>query len=875
MISLIVRAHDHCDLHRFEVEDETWGYLNEKGELQWESERRDPAVHIFRVGNSYELSADNVDVSINDQPLMANAELADLRKARTVVRSVLVGAVTELLAKLPADIRVESSLIYSRDYCAALNRLIDHYSELNVIDEQLQRLDGDDYDDFSAFEVTVRKVVEFEDYSRTDTLERLRKSLVRKHDLLDNKALPSISCSYSRLPTEQLDSIRVAISDLEMRCAKEAEQVRGKLGKMVDSLGGDSSLDDLLAYLRASQTDYDKARQLQCGDYISIGSFTVEVNRITGMSLVARRQNPFDVDMTYFDVDEIFKQLLVSFVSTQMEQADSVDVKQAEKAISQEILDSIKEIRDIFRFDSRIIDLESATEDNPLVLCRAGDFGHTAYYVISGELSVIMDRAALQSPEGRQTVKKRGLSKIIAQLWQNKSQVREWRSSLDTGDAGDAGEYMFLQDSDAVFEIGEGGRNELVNTICAGELVGELSALGRTPRTATILATKSARVLEIRWQGLRDLRSSSSIFKNLTDATYRERALDMHLRRIDGFGKLDDADRQRLAEKVELRTIGDFNWHMSFIDLMKEGSDARDEIEPIVAAEGQYPDALILIRSGFARISREYHHGQRTVSYLGKGAHFGLDELLHNYHNPDDEICFRHSLRAIGYVDVIFIPREVVYEYIFDKDASLKPQVPQAPQAADTHKELPTFDINVDQMVVEELVAQRTINGTAAMLIDMDRCTRCDDCVQGCANAHNGNPRFVRHGPVIDNFMIANACMHCNDPVCMIGCPTGAIQRNLGGGEVIINDLTCIGCSVCANSCPYDNIRMVNVIADEDSYEYVADPATQRPVQKATKCDLCVDQLGGPACVNACPHDALKRVNLSDVPSLEAWLNER
>ena len=126
MISLIVRATDHCDLHRFEVEDGTWGFLSEKGELQWASERRDPAVYIFRVGDSYELSADGVDVCINDQPLMANAELADLRKAMTAVRTVLVGAVTELLAKLPADIRVESSLIYGRDYCAALNRLIDH-----------------------------------------------------------------------------------------------------------------------------------------------------------------------------------------------------------------------------------------------------------------------------------------------------------------------------------------------------------------------------------------------------------------------------------------------------------------------------------------------------------------------------------------------------------------------------------------------------------------------------------------------------------------------------------------------------------------------------------------------------------------------------
>jgi hypothetical protein len=105
---------------------------------------------------------------------MANAELADLRKARTAVRTVLVSAVTELLAKLTADIRVESSLIYSRDYCDALNRLIDHYSALNVVDEQLQRLDRDDYDDFSAFEVTVRKAVEFEDYSRTDSVVRLR-----------------------------------------------------------------------------------------------------------------------------------------------------------------------------------------------------------------------------------------------------------------------------------------------------------------------------------------------------------------------------------------------------------------------------------------------------------------------------------------------------------------------------------------------------------------------------------------------------------------------------------------------------------------------------------------------------------------------------
>ena len=59
--------------------------------------------------------------------------------------------------------------------------------------------------------------------------------------------------------------------------------------------------------------------------------------------------------------------------------------------------------------------------------------------------------------------------------------------------------------------------------------------------------------------------------------------------------------------------------------------------------------------------------------------------------------------------------------------------------------------------------------------------------------------------------MVANACLHCVDPVCMIGCPTGAIHRSAVGGQVVINDDTCIGCATCANSCPYNNIQMVEI----------------------------------------------------------------
>ncbi len=49
--------------------------------------------------------------------------------------------------------------------------------------------------------------------------------------------------------------------------------------------------------------------------------------------------------------------------------------------------------------------------------------------------------------------------------------------------------------------------------------------------------------------------------------------------------------------------------------------------------------------------------------------------------------------------------------------------------------------------------------------------------------------------------------------------------------------------------------------------------AEGQQVTKATKCDLCVDHHGGPACERACPHDALKRVNPAESHVLARWLN--
>jgi len=47
--------------------------------------------------------------------------------------------------------------------------------------------------------------------------------------------------------------------------------------------------------------------------------------------------------------------------------------------------------------------------------------------------------------------------------------------------------------------------------------------------------------------------------------------------------------------------------------------------------------------------------------------------------------------------------------------------------------------------------------------------------------------------------------------------------------------------------------------------DHILDPNNHKPIIKATKYDLCADQLTGPACAYACPQDALNRVDFREV----------
>jgi Fe-S-cluster-containing dehydrogenase component/CRP-like cAMP-binding protein len=507
----------------------------------------------------------------------------------------------------------------------------------------------------------------------------------------------------------------------------------------------------------------------------------------------------------------------------------------------------------LLRNDARIMHYKHGD-----LIVREGDYGNSAFMVLNGRVRMTLEslRGELL---GRTPPQRGGWLQSVAQLLRPRLPPEARPRMTPETAVGqrevDHQTHVFLQDVPRVLD------ETRTAILRSGEFFGELAAMSRTPQTATVFAEGDAELLEIRWQGLRDLMRRAPALRKHLERLYRENSLEAHLRATPLLKSLSPEDLQHVAAATVFESYGNFDWNTQFEKARLLDPLEQIAREPIVAEEGQAPTGLILVRSGFGRMSQQHGAGHRTVAYLGKGHVFGEEELLAATRTGQVVPC-KYSLRALGYLDVLRIPVEVYRQWIAPHlpkavESNGKPVTPHAP--------LPLHDRTLDF-----LVDHRFLNGTQTMLIDLDRCTRCDDCVQACAATHDGNPRFVRQGPVHDHYMVAHACMHCVDPVCMIGCPTGAIHRNPETGLLRINDQTCIGCSTCANSCPYQNIQMVEI--RDESGAFIFDEQTQQPILKATKCDLCADQLTGPACQNACPHDALVRIDMLNVESVKEWL---
>jgi Fe-S-cluster-containing dehydrogenase component/CRP-like cAMP-binding protein len=524
-------------------------------------------------------------------------------------------------------------------------------------------------------------------------------------------------------------------------------------------------------------------------------------------------------------------------------------------------------LREILRNDTKI----RRFLPNELIV-RVGDYGTSAFLILNGKARVVLKPELPPSMLGRKAPERKGVFKTLAQIFSYRRPPESFRrrdlkklAEVGSTTTGQDEVHVYLQDVPRIltnFRTGE---------LVQGDFFGEIAALSRMPRTSTIFAdSEGAELLEVRWQGLRDLMKYDEALRVYIDQVYRARALETFFLGNPLFSKLNKAQLNEVGLQVQFATFGDYDWSGDYKRLAQSGA-VRPEKEPLIVQEGDYPNGVVLVRAGFARVSQKFGSGERTLNYLGAGASFGMQEIYHNYKNPTQTVSMRYTLRAIGYSHVLIVPTYVMEQMVLPNidPKYLPPLIKVAPENVEIAEDRPE-GARIGRDYLEFLASNRFFNGTAAMVIDLDRCTRCDDCVRACAATHDNNPRFLRHGPSTGRIMIANACMHCADPVCMIGCPTGAIHRESFAGQVVINPVTCIGCTACANNCPYDAIRMVDIRDESGNFILGED---LKPIAKATKCDLCVENYGGPACERACPHGALERMNLNDLKPLASWMN--
>ena len=563
---------------------------------------------------------------------------------------------------------------------------------------------------------------------------------------------------------------------------------------------------------------------------------------------------------------------------------------------------------DVLRYETSLRRVEPGQ-----ILVRRGDYGNSAVLILAGTARVIHpsprggtaaklatdpgnDPANDSGPRRPTGIQPRSLRRRLLDCFKRHryAHVRPDPRPSQIQTPGDATPHdpprpLYMQDFSAVLSSDDSGV-----AIGPGEMFGEVAAMYRTPHAATVVATEESAVLEITWQGLRELRRDKQFDASL-DEHYRRHWLPMHLRENALMRYLGDDAIARVAAASTLHSHGRLRWYADYRRNAKLPVAEQIKAEPIVASEGSFPHSLLLVRAGFGRVSVDHGASVRTQAYLGAGHTFGLDAVVRNCLSAGTAVL-QQSLRAVGMLDVIAVPIETFAAEVLptirrsDLPESLSDVLPPADRRRTARK--PETSTNrrrdvgsppnhssppphVPTSLTEFIVGHRLTNGADAMVVDLDRCTGCDDCVKACGTTHGGDPRFELSGPSHGRWMFAQACMQCVDPVCMIGCPTGAITRDTAstGNVVTIDEQTCVGCKTCAAACPYDNIDMAAVVG-ADGQPWL-DPADDSPIIKATKCDSCIGAVDGPACVAACPHDALVRLDLTHSRPLDQFLRGR
>lgn len=429
--------------------------------------------------------------------------------------------------------------------------------------------------------------------------------------------------------------------------------------------------------------------------------------------------------------------------------------------------------------------------------------------------------------------------------------------------------------------------NELEAKLRPQDPFGEMSMLSGQPSNATVLvpAGAEATVLEIQRPALRLLRKFKK-FGNVFEEKYRRHGLERTLFEVEeATGKPFGAE---LLEK--LKEAARFMVYANDHILFQEGN----EIDKLIFINNGWvrrvrisdPDLARSMASQPMLADMVMELGDNVgMDYLGAGNWLGLERIFSN-----DQTSWKYTATIMARTEVL----ELEISHLQANPALVQMVSECFPHFSEVDDEPPGApeDLRSLQAAGKE-IAEGIIDATNLLVMDMDRCVRCGNCSLACHKVH-GQSRLLRRGihiarPVkpngrsIQHVLMPSVCLHCQDPECLTGCPTGAIARG-SEGQVEIERDDCIGCGDCATQCPYNAISMVpynpaaapppGFTATLKSWLSLALPTGPLPVKAtenllAVKCNLCRNTSLNPegarkpaySCEENCPTGALVRVN--------------
>jgi len=374
-----------------------------------------------------------------------------------------------------------------------------------------------------------------------------------------------------------------------------------------------------------------------------------------------------------------------------------------------------------------------------------------------------------------------------------------------------------------------------------GEFFGETSLLSGRPRQELAIAGAGCVVVETPRRTMIKLMNSNEEVRRGIEWIFVVRELQRHFIPTATTRELRD-----IANRVALRSYRPGN---------------------AIYEEGAQCNSMFLIRSGGVALSRKRDGAAAMVSEVRSGEMIGQMALM-------GDPMRRETAIATVATEVIEINRAEFVELTQHKDARFKPLQDEVTMRAVENARMQVRPEAGSAMSF--LMKQGLGEATDVLIINEELCVGCDNCEKACAETHQGISRLDRDaGPTFANIHVPIACRHCEQPHCMKDCPPNAIRRS-ESGEVYIDHDSCIGCGNCEANCPYDVIKMSydappkpklwswllwgkgNGPGEEPHFKPEADAKAKG--KKAVKCDACVGQAGGPACVRACPTGAALRV---------------